>query len=124
MRKQIQLVPLAAAALLLGTGTMAATAGPAAASQRSAPARACTVDAPRFTSSPGTGPSDSAFWPARGTHATATTRCNGINLKLDHTRAVRTCFRATGSCNAWRTKAQRSWRTAATDARDGAQFYS
>lgn len=79
----------------------AATAAPAS---HVSPARACTVDAPRFTSYPGTGSSDPAYWPARGTYATTTSRCDDINLKLDSTRSVRTCF-TSGSgwtCNAWR----------------------
>lgn len=125
MRK-LKIASLAASALLLGSGITAATAGPAAASNTPvSAARACTVDAPRFTSSPGTGSSDPAFWPARGTYATTTTRCNDINLKLDSTRSVQTCFkRGSGwSCNGFRTLRGGRWGLAATDVRDGTKFF-
>lgn len=107
-----------------GQHVAAAKAGSASASNAS-PARACTVDAPRFTSYPGTGSNDPAYWPARGTYATTTSRCNDINLKLDGTRSVRTCFKSGSgwSCNAWRTLSAGSWGVAATDVLDGTQFF-
>lgn len=121
--RKTKIVSLAASALLLGSGMTAATAGPAAASDTPiGAARACTVDAPRFTSSPGTSSSDPAFWPARGTYATTTSRCLDINLKLDSTRKVRTCFRTTG-CNSWRWLSGGSWGLAADNVYDGTQFY-
>ncbi|MEW5351690.1 hypothetical protein E0E62_04215 [Streptomyces sp. 16-176A] len=115
---------MAAAAVLLGSGMIAATAGPAAASTDASAgaARACTSGAPRFTSSPGTSSSDPAFWPARGTYAKTTSRCKDINLKLDGTRSVRTCFKTSG-CNGWRTLRAGSWGLAASDVLDGTQFY-
>ncbi|WP_265295169.1 hypothetical protein [Streptomyces sp. SHP 1-2] len=123
MGKKLRIASLAASALLLGSGMTAATTGPAAASDTSVgAARACTADAPRFTSSPGTSSSDPAFWPARGTYATTTSRCSDINLKLDGTRSVRTCFRTSG-CNGWRTLTAGRWGLAASDVLDGTQFY-
>jgi len=123
MTSKRKIAPLAAAVLLLGSGMTAATAGPAAASDTPiGAARACTVDAPRFTSSPGTSSTDHAFWPARGTYATTTSRCLDINLKLDQSRRVRTCFRATG-CNEWRTLTAGRWGLAAYDVKDGSDFY-
>ncbi|ALP00031.1 hypothetical protein SHL15_9112 [Streptomyces hygroscopicus subsp. limoneus] len=138
-RHQIRRTALVAAALLAmasaagtaeaatsaaGPHGTAATAGPAPASG-SAPARACTVDAPRFTSYAGTGPNDPAYWPARGTYATTTSRCGDINLKLDTMRSVRTCFKSGSSwtCNGWRTLSSGSWGLAAKDVLDGTKFF-
>ncbi|RLV75951.1 hypothetical protein D3C57_142035 [Streptomyces rapamycinicus NRRL 5491] len=121
--RKLKIASLAASALLLGSGMTAATAGSAEASDTPmSAARACTASAPRFTSSPGTSSSDPAFWPARGTYATTTSRCKDINLKLDGSRSVRTCFKTTG-CNSWRTLRAGSWGVAATDVLDGTQFY-
>ncbi|MEV0262351.1 hypothetical protein AB0I49_13525 [Streptomyces sp. NPDC050617] len=124
MKTKSTFVPVATAVLLLGGGLTAATAGPAAASN--APdvsiQRACTADAPHFTSSPGTSAKDPAFWPARGTYATATSRCADINLKLDKTREVRACIK-TLPCNKWRTLTKGKWGVAAYKVNDGAQFY-
>lgn len=117
---------LAASALLLGSGMTAATAGQAAASDTPvSTARACTESAPRFTGSPGTGSNDPAFWPARGTYATTTTRCVDINLKLDATREVRTCFKKGSGwdCNGWRWLSAGRWGLAATDVLDGTKFF-
>lgn len=113
-----------AATSAAGPHATAATAASAPASG-SAPARACTVDAPRFTSYAGTGSNDPAYWPARGTYATTTSRCDDINLKLDATRSVRTCFKSGSSwtCNGWRTLSAGSWGLAATDVLDGTQFF-
>ncbi|MFB7918525.1 hypothetical protein [Streptomyces sp. NPDC056061] len=117
---------MAASALLLGSGITIATTGPASASDTSADAaRLCTVNAPRFTGSPGTGSNDPAFWPARGTYATTTSRCADINLKLDSTRSVRTCFKkGTGwTCNAWRQLSGGKWGLAASDVLDNTDFF-
>ncbi|MEU3460354.1 hypothetical protein ABZ721_10395 [Streptomyces sp. NPDC006733] len=124
MRKQLKFVPVVAALTLLGGGVMA---GSAAASDTISAARACTVDAPRFTSYPGTGSNDPAYWPARGSYATTTSRCNDINLKLDGAgvRSVRTCFKAGSSwnCGGWHILAEGRWGLAATDVLDGTQFF-
>ncbi|MFI7413700.1 hypothetical protein ACIBU0_34090 [Streptomyces sp. NPDC049627] len=125
MRKH-KFVSLTASAVLLGSGMIAATAGPSAASDTPvSAARACTENAPRFTSSPGTGPNDPAFWPARGTYATTTTRCLDINLKLDADRRVRTCFKEGSSwrCNDWRTLQGGRWGLAAKNVQDGTRFF-
>ncbi|MFJ4580414.1 hypothetical protein [Streptomyces echinatus] len=138
-RPQIRRTALVAAALLamasaagtaeattsaVGQHGTPATAGPASASGN-APARACTVDAPRFTSYAGTGPNDPAYWPARGAYATTTTRCNDINLKLDATRSVRTCFKSGSgwNCNGWRSLSAGRWGLAAEDVLDGTKFF-
>ncbi|EPH41375.1 hypothetical protein STRAU_5611 [Streptomyces aurantiacus JA 4570] len=112
--------------MLLGSGITAATAGPAAASDTPiSAARDCTQNAPRFTSWPGTGPNDPAFWPARGTYATTTPRCKDINLKLDSRREVRTCFKrgAGWNCNGWRWLAADRWGLAADNVLDGTKFF-
>ncbi|MFI7382555.1 hypothetical protein [Streptomyces sp. NPDC049813] len=114
---------LAASAALLGavavTGPAQAANGPAAA------ARACTAGAPSFTSYAGTGSQDPAYWPARGTYKTTTSRCVDINVKLNSTRSVRTCFKkASGfSCNGWRTLSGGTWGLAATGVLDNTQFF-
>ncbi|MGI5380393.1 hypothetical protein ACQEV2_40405 [Streptomyces sp. CA-251387] len=125
MRKH-KIVSLTASAVLLGSGMIAATAGPATASDTPiSAARACTENAPRFTSWPGTGANDPAFWPARGTYATTTPRCKDINLKLDADRSVRTCFKQGSgwNCNSWRTLKAGRWGLAATDVLDGTKFF-
>ncbi|MFC8508866.1 hypothetical protein ACFU3J_08860 [Streptomyces sp. NPDC057411] len=118
---------MAATAVMIASGLSAAATGTATASVASdlAAARACTADAPRFTSYAGTGSSDPSYYPARGTWLTTTTRCNDINLKLDATRSVRTCFKSGTSwnCNGWKPLTAGRWGTAATDVLDGTKFF-
>ncbi|WPO73727.1 MULTISPECIES: hypothetical protein [unclassified Streptomyces] len=125
MRK-VKIASMAASAVLLGSGLTAAVAGPSAASDSPvSPARACTENAPRFTSYPGTGANDPAYWPARGTYATTTTRCKDINVKLSSAaRDVRTCFKKGSGweCNSWR-RIGGSWKLAAEDVLDGTKFF-
>ncbi|MFH9953694.1 hypothetical protein ACH4OX_05665 [Streptomyces roseolus] len=126
MRKHHKIASLAATAVMLGSGLTAAAAGTATASASVfGAARACTADAPSFTSYAGTGSNDPSYYPARGTWLTTTTRCNDINLKLNATRSVRTCFKSgTGwNCNSWRSLTAGRWGTAATDVLDGTQFF-
>ncbi len=126
--RNLKIVSLAASAVLLGGGMTATAAAAAPAEASESPistARACTQNAPRFTSWPGSGVNDPAFWPARGTYATTTTRCNDINVKLSSRREVRTCFkRGTGwSCNGWQWLPANRWDEAATDVLDGTKFF-
>ncbi|MFE7118401.1 hypothetical protein ACFU99_23595 [Streptomyces sp. NPDC057654] len=125
MRKTFVFVPLTAAALLLGSGTVTATADPATASDTTGIARKCLEDAPPFTSYAGTGSNDPSYWPKRGTYATTTTRCADINVKLNQTRDVQTCFKKGSgwTCNGWRTLHQGKWGLAATDVLNGTQFF-
>ncbi|MEU5896798.1 MULTISPECIES: hypothetical protein [unclassified Streptomyces] len=122
---QRKLVRLVTAAVLLGSGMTVTAAGSVAAAENVGAARACTVDAPRFTSYPGTGSNDPSYWPARGTWATTSTRCNDINLKLDEQRDVRTCFKSGSgwNCNRWRPVYGLQWGTAAEDVLHGTKFF-
>lgn len=88
-------------------------------------ARACTAGAPQFTSYAGTGSNDPAYWPARGTYATTTTRCVDINVKLNSTRRVQTCFKKGKgwSCNGFRTLTGGRWGLAAKNVLDGTKFF-
>ncbi|MFH8983853.1 hypothetical protein [Streptomyces varsoviensis] len=121
MRNRLKVVSLTSAGLLFASGMTAVTMGSAAASDTSV-ARKCTVSAPRFTSSPGTSSKDPAFWPARGTYAKTTTRCADINVKLDKTRNVRTCFKKTG-CSRYRKLTAGKWGLAAENVKDNVPFY-
>ncbi|BAC68191.1 hypothetical protein AQJ43_35580 [Streptomyces avermitilis] len=75
-----------------------------------------------YDGTPGSG-GGNAHWPATGYYATTTRDCEDINLKVNATRSVRTCFKATGSCNAWSTARAKQWALAATDVSDGSDFY-
>ncbi|MEV0261346.1 hypothetical protein AB0I49_08370 [Streptomyces sp. NPDC050617] len=125
MRKTFIFIPLTAAALLLGSGTVTATAGPATASDTTGIARKCLEDAPSFTSYPGTGPNDPSYWPKRGTYATTTARCDDINVKPARNLDVRTCFKKGSgwTCNGWRPLHQGRWGLAAEDVLNGTQFF-
>ncbi|MFJ5845529.1 hypothetical protein [Streptomyces sp. NPDC092903] len=83
---------------------------------------ACLNTAKTFTSTPGSG-SSNAHWPATGTYEYTTSNCADINLKLTQTRRVRTCFKATGACNGFRTLTAGAWGLAATDVKDNSGFY-
>ncbi|MFH8223722.1 hypothetical protein ACH4C2_30650 [Streptomyces sp. NPDC018057] len=121
---EVKIVSLAASALLLGS---MALAGPAvaAADSPAGTARACTAGAPQFTSYAGTGSNDPAYWPARGTYATTTTRRVDINVKLNSTRRVQTCFKKGKgwSCNGFRTLTGGRWGLAAKNVLDGTKFF-
>ena len=68
---------------------------------------------------------DNWHWPPFG--STRTTRnCNDINVFVNQTLPVRTCFKPSSGgeyCNAWRTVYVNTWGLAATDVRDGTEFY-
>ncbi|WP_256090480.1 hypothetical protein [Actinacidiphila rubida] len=61
-------------------------------------------------------------WPSPG-FATTTSNCSDINVKPSKTVSVRTCFRSTGACNAWRTISGGTWGLAATGVLDGTSFH-
>lgn len=83
---------------------------------------ACLDTAFLYEATPGSG-SSNAHWPGTGFYATTTSDCEDINIQTRTTRSVRTCFRVTGSCNAWRTAPAGQWALAATDVNDGTDFY-
>lgn len=123
MRTRTRIAPFTMTAVLLAGG-VAAAAGPASAAEPAANAvqAACYDTARYYTSSPGSG-SSNAHWPGTGIWAYTTRNCTDINLKVSVTRQVRTCFKATGACNGWRTARAGQWALAATDVRDGSGFY-
>jgi len=113
------------AAVLLAGGVTAATTGSvsAAESKNDATIQAACLDTARnYTSSPGSG-SRNAHWPGTGIWAYTTSNCRDINLKVDATREVRTCFKATGKCNDWKWATAGQWMLAATDVLDNSGFY-
>jgi hypothetical protein len=64
-------------------------------------------------------------WPGYS-EATTTSFCNDINVKMNTTTSVRTCFRPSSGnifCNDWRTVYAKVWGLAATDVRDGTHFW-
>lgn len=125
MRIRTRIAPLTlTAALLAGAAaTVTATSAGAAETQQPVSIQAdCYGSAKSYTSAPGSG-SNNAHWPGTGTWAYTTANCADINLKVNATREVRTCFKATGSCNGWRTARAGQWALAATDVRDGSGFY-
>ncbi|MEV5645981.1 hypothetical protein AB0L67_38710 [Streptomyces flaveolus] len=110
---------------VLLTGAAVATTGAASAAETTAGERvqaACLDTAFLYEATSGSG-SGNAHWPGTGYWATTTSNCEDINIKTNTTRSVRTCFKATGSCNAWRTAPAGQWALAATDVNDGSQFY-
>ncbi|MEU9117090.1 hypothetical protein AB0D04_36380 [Streptomyces sp. NPDC048483] len=107
----------AAAALSAGTVIPATTASAAPVT-----AQSCLGSATNYTGTPGSG-GGNAHWPGTGKWAYATKKCADINLKVNYTRQVRTCFKSTGKCNGWRTANKGKWALAATNMRDGAGFY-
>lgn len=121
---QTRIAPFALTAVLLGGGVAAATAGPASASEQApTTAQACRDTARNYTGTPGSG-SSNAHWPATGSYARTTSNCVDINVKIsDATRRVRTCFRASGSCNAWKTATTGRWVLAATNVVNATDFY-
>ncbi|WP_405577156.1 hypothetical protein [Streptomyces sp. NBC_01190] len=103
---------------LLAAGLLAAGAVVAAGEQASAApttAQSCLGSAHSYT----TGYDD---WPSPG-YATTTSNCSDINVKPNKTVAVRTCFRSTGACNAWRTISGGTWGLAATGVLNGTSFF-
>ena len=119
-----RIVPFAMTAVLLGGGAVAATTGTASASAPKADAgiQSCLGTARNYTGTPGSSGSN-AHWPGTGKYAYTTSNCADINIKTNYTRQVRTCFKATGSCNGWRTAAKGKWALAATNVANGAGFY-
>jgi hypothetical protein len=68
---------------------------------------------------------DNWHWPPYGSTKT-TSNCVDINVYVNQTLQVRTCFKPTtggGYCNEWRTVYVNTWGLAATDVRDGTEFY-
>ncbi|MFE9391348.1 hypothetical protein [Streptomyces sp. NPDC006784] len=61
-------------------------------------------------------------WPATG-YARTSSSCADINVRPNSTISVRTCFRATASCNSWRTISGGTWGLAATDVLDGTDYW-
>ncbi|MER6531556.1 hypothetical protein [Streptomyces sp. NPDC001508] len=124
MRIRSGIAPFTMIAVLLAGGTAAATVGSASAAEPKTNAikAACLDTATRYTGTPGSG-SSNAHWPATGTYAYTTNKCLDINLKVDATRKIRACFKATGSCNGWKTARAGQWALAATDVKDGSGFY-
>ncbi|MFE5325567.1 hypothetical protein ACFRCG_04025 [Embleya sp. NPDC056575] len=112
-------------ASVLLAGAAVATTGSAGAAGSEAGTRvrtACLDTAFLYEATPGSG-SSNAHWPATGYYAYTTSDCNDINIKSNTTRSIRTCFKATGSCNAWRTAPAGQWALAATNVNDGSGFY-
>ncbi|TQE16066.1 hypothetical protein Sipo8835_43925 [Streptomyces ipomoeae] len=111
-------------AVMLAGGVAAATAGPAnAAESKTAGVQAtCYGSAKKYTGTPGKGKSN-AHWPGTGKYAYATKTCKDINVKVDKTRQVKTCFKKTKKCNGWTTARKGKWTVVASNVRDGAGFY-
>lgn len=108
------------AALCAATAVPTATASAAPAPESAA--LACLDTAKNYTSAPGSG-SQNAHWPGTGKWARTTASCADINIKTNYTRQVRTCFRATGACNEFRSAPKGKWVLAASDVKDGTDFY-
>ncbi|MER5473025.1 hypothetical protein [Streptomyces sp. NPDC002685] len=71
------------------------------------------------------GTDDNGHWPPSGSTYT-TSNCNDINVKITRTIDVQTCFAPTSGgyyCNGWRTVYANTWGLAATDVRDGTNFW-
>jgi hypothetical protein len=112
-------------AVMLAGGVAAATAGPANAAEPKTEAgiqATCYGSAKKYTGTPGSG-KHNAHWPGTGKYAYATKNCKDINVKVDKTRQIRTCFKNTGKCNGWKTAKKGKWTVAASNVRDGAGFY-
>ena len=65
-------------------------------------------------------------WPHAPAWAYTTSACNDINVRPNSGTYVRTCFQpSSGSfyCNAWRWIPGGTWGLAATDVKDGTQFF-
>ncbi|MEV8569363.1 hypothetical protein AB0436_27905 [Streptomyces sp. NPDC051322] len=124
MRNRI--APFTMTAVLLAGGAAAVTAGSAGAAEpktdATAQAVSCLGTAKYYTSAPGHG-SSNAHWPGTGIWAYTTSNCQDINVKVKSTRSVRTCFKATGKCNGWKTAKAGKWMLAATNVKDRSGFY-
>lgn len=103
----------AAAALAFG-GLAGVAAAPADATPASV--RSCYGNAISYETA------DSAAWPGSG-YARTTTSCTDINVRPDREVIVRVCFKATGTCNAGRIAAPNTWTVAASNVRDGAEYW-
>jgi hypothetical protein len=109
---------LAAAALMAGALT-AMISAPATAAATAAQV-SCYGQAVYYTTHWGP---EWAEWPPAGIWAVTGPYCADINVRPNSTTYVRTCFRKTGTCNAWHWIFGGTWGTAATDVLDGTQFY-
>lgn len=122
MRTRIAPLTLAAALLAGAAATVTTTSAVATESGAASVQADCYASARNYTSAPGSG-SSNAHWPGTGIWAYTTSNCADINLKVNATREVRTCFKATGSCNGWRWARAGQWALAASDVKDGSGFY-
>lgn len=124
MRMHTRIATIATTAVLLGGGVAATTTGTASAAppEQDVTAVSCLGSALNYTSAPG-GPGRNAHWPGTGKYAYTTNRCKDINLRVNQTRKVRTCFKATGKCNGWKTARKGKWALAATNVKDKSGFY-
>ncbi|MGA4840580.1 hypothetical protein [Streptomyces sp. G45] len=121
------MVPFAMSAVLLAGGGAATAVGTAGAAEPTADevsARSCYGSARNYTSAPGGPGGRNAHWPGTGRWAYATRNCADINVKVNHNRKVKVCWKRTGTCQRDWTNAKRGrWVAVATNVRDGAGFY-
>ncbi|MEU0947213.1 hypothetical protein ABZ379_31485 [Streptomyces canus] len=118
MRARLRTMGALAVAVLTVGGLTTATATTAAA----APGTALACYDHRH-SIDGTDPN--GHWPPYSSTYT-TSYCNDINVKMTTTVSVQTCFDPTNGdpyCNGWRTVYANTWGLAATDVRDGTNFW-
>jgi len=71
------------------------------------------------------GTDDDGWWPGNWSVATTTANCVDIQVKLNTSTEVMTCFQpSTGGeyCNGWRNVPANTWTLAATNVKDGTRF--
>jgi hypothetical protein len=111
------------ASVLMVTGMLGIADGPAAATEPTPSAiviQSCYGSAKAIN---GTDPN--WHWPPGGS-AYTTSNCVDINVKMNRTMQVRTCFEPTSGgiqCNAYRTVYANTWGLAATNVKDGTRFH-
>ncbi|MFD9099024.1 hypothetical protein [Streptomyces collinus] len=62
------------------------------------------------------------YWPTGSAYARTSSACADINVKPNTTITVATCWKS-GGCNAWRTISGGTWGVAATDVKDGTDYF-